>query len=219
MKIDKPLRALKSSMIFSCVIVFQYGITYFVQSFLKIDELINDFYIENLMHEHLEEMISERRKWWFVGYAMIPLFVFIRSSLVALCLSIIAFFYDMEHPFKFKQFLRITLIGEFVWVLVGIAKFAYFYWFQTEFILVDFQQYYPLSFTNYLDLETLDPWFVYPLQTINLFEVLYFFVLVYGMHKLLKGSYWASFEKVAVGYGTGLLVWLGLTMFLILNMS
>lgn len=188
-------------------------------SFLSTEEVLYNFYLENYAQEQVEEIIEQQQKWSWLGYAIIPLFVLIRSSLVALCLSIITFFYEMEHPFKFKQFLRIALVGEFVWVFVSIVKFAYFYWFQTEFTLEEFQQYFPFSFTNYLDLETLDPWFVYPLQTVNLFEVLYFFVLVYGMHKLLKNKYWVSFERVAIGYGTGLLVWLGLTMFLILNMS
>ncbi|WP_139959605.1 hypothetical protein [Flavicella sediminum] len=187
--------------------------------FLNTEELLYNFYAENYVQEQLEEIIEQHQKWWWAAYAITPLIVIIRSSLVALCLSITTFFYEMEHPFKFKQFLRIALVGEFVWVLVAIVKFAYFYWFQTDFDLVAFQQYYPLSFINYLDVESLDSWFVYPFQTINLFEVLYFFILVAGMHKLLKSNYRKSFEMVAVGYGTGLLVWLGLTMFLLLNIN
>jgi hypothetical protein len=84
---------------------------------------------------------------------------------------------------------------------------------------MDIQQFYPLSYTNFLDVSTLEPWLVYPLQTINLFEIGYFFVLVYGTHKLLKNKYAKSFEMVAVSYGTGLLIWIGLAMFLTLNLS
>jgi hypothetical protein len=192
---------------------------FFYQYFLDTGELLHSFYAENYVQEQIEEIIEQQQKWRWLGYVTIPLFILIRTNLVALCLSTVSFFYNTENELKFKQFLRIALLGEFVWILVGVVKFGYFYWYETDFSFLDFQQYYPLSFTNYLDLETLEPWLIYPLQTINLFEVLYFFVLVAGMHKLLKENYWKSFEKVAVGYGTGLVIWLGLVMFLTLNMS
>jgi hypothetical protein len=136
-----------------------------------------------------------------------------------LCLSIGVFFYDTENKIKFKQFFRIALLGEFVLLLVGYFKFTYFYFIKTDFTLADIQQYYPLSYTNFLDVATLEPWLVYPLQTINLFEIGYFFVLVYGVHKLLKNKYAKSFEMVAVSYGTGLIIWLGFVMFLTLNLT
>ena len=208
-----------NSGLFFYLIIGLVAIAYVFKSALETEELLYSFYAENYVQEQIEEILEQQKKWWWLGYAVIPLFVIIRTSLVALCLSIVSFFYNTENELKFKQFLRIALLGEFVWILVSIVKFVYFYLFQTDFTLVGFQQYYPLSFTNYLDLETLEPWLIYPLQTINLFEVLYFFVLVAGMHKLLKENYWRSFEKVAVGYGTGLLIWLGLVMFLTLNMS
>jgi hypothetical protein len=125
---------------------------------------------------------------------------------------------EVELP-KFKDFFRIALLGEFVLVLVGVFKFGYFYFIKTDFTLKDLQQYYPLSYVNFLDVENLEPWLLYPLQTINLFEITYFFVLVYGLHKLLKNKYWKSFEMVTVSYGTGLVIWLGLVMFLTLNVT
>lgn len=136
-------------------------------------------------------------------------------------LSVGTFIYYINediHP-NFKDFFGIALRGEFVLVLVGYFKFFYFYFIKTDYTLLDLQQFYPLSYTNFLDLTKIQPWLVYPLQTINLFEITYFFVLVWGMWKLLKNNYWKSFEITAVIYGTGLLIWIGLVMFLNLNLS
>lgn len=187
--------------------------------FLTSDELFYNFYSEQLAQEHIEELLNNQKKWSWIGYAIIPLLILIRTSLVAFCLSIGLFFYDIENKIKFKQLFRVVLLGEFTLVLVGLFKFSYFYFIKTEFTLQDIQQFYPLSFINFLDIEKLEPWLVYPLQTINLFEISYFFVLVYGVHKLLKNNYWKSFEIIAVSYGTGLAIWIGLVMFLTLNMS
>lgn len=186
---------------------------------LDYDKLVLNFYSEQLAQEQIEKLLESQEKWAWVGYAIIPLLILIRSSLVALCLSVGVFFYEMECKIPFKDFFRIALVGEFVLVLVGYFKLGYFYFIKTDYTLQDLQQYYPLSYINFLDLEKIQPWLVYPLQTINLFEISYFFVLVYGLWKLLKNKFSKSFEIVAVSYGGGLLIWLGLVMFLTLNMT
>ncbi len=181
---------------------------------LDYDKLVLNFYSEQLAQEQIEKLLESQEKWAWIGYAIIPLLILIRSSLVALCLSVGVFFYEMECKIPFKDFFRIALVGEFVLVLVGYFKLGYFYFIKTDYTLQDLQQYYPLSYINFLDLEKIQPWLVYPLQTINLFEISYFFVLVYGLWKLLKNKFSKSFEIVAVSYGGGLLIWLGLVMFL-----
>ncbi|MBK5210269.1 MAG: hypothetical protein JJE44_12330 [Flavobacteriaceae bacterium] len=194
-------------------------ITYFSGIYLNADELLYNYYSEQLAQEQLEKILESQEKWAWVGYVIIPLLILIRSSLIALCLSVGVFFYEMERKIPFKDFFRIALAGEFVLVLVGYFKLGYFYFIKTDYTLMDLQQYYPLSYINFLDLEKIQPWLVYPLQTINLFEIAYFFVLVYALWKLLKNNYLKSFEISAVSYGGGLLIWLGLVMFLTLNMA
>ncbi|MDC9721732.1 MAG: hypothetical protein PSN34_03030 [Urechidicola sp.] len=191
------------------------------QNNINEEELLYNFYSEQFAHQQVEKIIQNQEKWAWLGYVIIPLLVLIRSSLVAMCLSVGNFLYNINETTspKFKQFFRIALIGEFVLLFVGLFKFGYFYFLRSDFTLIDLQQYYPLSFINFLDINTLEPWVVYPLQTINLFEVGYFFVLVHGLWKLLKNKFWRSFEIVAVSYGTGLIIWLGLVMFLTLNMT
>tara|TARA_R110002033_G_C3890885_1_gene238823 strand:- start:2894 stop:3532 length:639 start_codon:yes stop_codon:yes gene_type:complete len=186
---------------------------------LNIQDLFYNFYSDQLAQKQVDKIIQNQQKWEWVGYTIIPIIILIRSSLVAICLNIGMFFYNMEHPYKFKQFLRIALIGEFVLVLVGFSRIFYFYFIKIDYTLLDLQQYYPLSYINFLDLEKIQPWLIYPLQTINLFEIAYFFVLVYGLWKLLKNKFLKSFEIVTISYGSGLIIWLGLVMFFTLNMS
>ena len=208
----------RENIIFLVIILYQV-ITLITKCFLKTKDLMANFYSEQLAQEQIEQLLESQEKWAWVGYTILPLIILIRSSLVAICLSVGLFFYDTDNKTKFKQLFRVALLGEFVLVLVGYFKFAYFYFIKTNYTLEDLQQFYPLSYTNFLDLENISPWLVYPLQTVNLFEIAYFFVLVYGIHKLLQNKYAKSFEMVAVSYGTGLVIWLGLVMFLTLNMT
>lgn len=207
--------------LFLVIVLLAILITLIFKHSLKVDTLLYNFYAEQFAQEQLEQLIENQQNWAWLGYAIIPLLILFRASFVALCLSVGNFFYNMDEEEipKFKHFFRIALLGEFVLILVGFFKFIYFTLIKTDFTLLDLQQYYPLSYINFLNLESLEPWLVYPLQTINLFEITYFFVLVFGMHKLLKNKYLKSFEIVAVSYGTGLIIWLGLVMFLTLNMT
>ena len=186
---------------------------------LNYEALIYNFYLEKGIIEKADKLIEAKKKWEWIGYAIIPIIILLRSNFVAFCLSIGLFFYDMENKLKFKQFFRIALLGEFVLVLVGFVKLVYFLFIKTNYTLQDIQQFYPLSFINFLNIETIEPWLIYPLQTINLFEVGYFFVLVFGLHKLLQNKYWKSFEMVALSYGSGLAIWIGLVMFLTLSLT
>ena len=188
---------------------------------IKTDILLSNFYSEQLAKEQLDKLIENQQKWSWVGYAIIPLLVLLRSSLVALTLSVGNFFYNMDEvelP-KFKHFFRIALLGEFVLLFVGVFKLLYFLLIKTDYDLLDVQRYYPFSLINFADIDNLEPWLVYPIQTINLFEIAYFLVLVYGMHKLLKNKFWRDFEITAVSYGIGLSIWLGVVTFLVLNIS
>lgn len=210
---------LKNIQLFLSITLSYFIIIFLSSTFLSTDDLIVEHYSDLLSNDQLSQYLENKKEWWWISYSIIPIIILIRTSLVSFCLSVGLFLYDIENKIQFKQFFRIALIGEFVLVFVGAFKLVYFYFFKIEFTLQELQQFYPLSYINFLDVENLEPWLVYPLQTVNLFEIMYFFVLVYGMHKLLKNNYWKSFEITAASYGTGLLIWLGLVMFLTLNIS
>jgi hypothetical protein len=210
---------LRNYKIFILLILSYYLVLILSDTFFNVRDLTYNFYSELYTEKKIEELLNFQEKWKSIIYIVIPFIIFFRSVLVAICLSIGLFFYDMENKLKLKQFFKIGLLGEFVLVLVGFAKLLYFLLIKTDYTLQDIQQFYPLSFINFLNIETLEPWLIYPLQTINLFEVGYFFVLVFGLHKLLENKYWKSFEMVALSYGTGLAIWIGLVMFLTLSIA
>lgn len=194
-------------------------IVFITNNYLKTSELFYNTYVDSFSSQQIKEIIRIKQKWFWTGYFVIPISILIRASLASICLNIGLFFYEKNISVKFKKLLRITLFGEIVFALVSCIKFVYFYFFNIDFTIKDIENFHPISYTNLLDINKIDPWLIYPLQTINLFEIAYFFVLVYGLHKLLKNKYMKSFEIVAVSYGTGLVIWLGLVSFLTLNLT
>ena len=84
--------------------------------------MVYNFYSEQLAKEQIEKLLESQQKWAWVGYAIIPLIILLRTYLVSLCLSIGLFFYDTENKIKFKQLFKVALFAEFVLVLVGYLE-------------------------------------------------------------------------------------------------
>ena len=73
---------------------------------------------------------------------------------------------------------------------------------------------------------SVDPIFIYPLSLLNLFELGYFIALAWMIKELLKEEqpemYFGmgkSLQLVGVSYGSGLLLWVIIVMFITLNLS
>jgi hypothetical protein len=94
-----------------------------------------------------------------------------------------------------------------------------FTWFATNYTLEDLQFFYPLSAANLFAPNELEAWWVYPFQLINLFEVAYWVILAILLGRALQISTGKAAEYVIKGYGSGLLLWVLLVVFITLNFS
>ena len=114
---------------------------------------------------------------------------------------------------------NLVVMAEFVFLLVVIFKITWFYFFQQEYTLEDLQYFYPFSALNLVGYKGLQPWFIYPLQILNLIEVVYWLVLAYLLSRELQISAKKGISIVASSYGVSLLIWVVGVMFFTLNMS
>jgi hypothetical protein len=124
----------------------------------------------------------------------------------------------MRPPLKFKRVLNVTIVAEFIFLVPAFIKLLWFLFVETNFTLRDLQYFYPLSALNMFEQEQLEPWLVYPLQVFNLFELIYWVVLAYLLSKEFPELDVNRSMGVVVGsYGTGLVIWVLLVMFLTLT--
>ena len=190
--------------------------TFATQHLLNYDKLVHQSLSATLTEDQIMQFFSFQKKWQWVSYAFIPLFLLIKTVLVATCLYMGAFFFS-KAQFTFKQLWHIAVKAEYVFLLVGVIKIVWFYFFQTTYTLEDLQYFYPLSGLNIVGYEGLEPWYIYPLQVLNLFEVAYWFILSYFVGQLaFKDKIYPMQEGlkvVAISYGSGLLLWVALMMF------
>lgn len=185
---------------------------------LTVDVLYNSF-SGQLVKEQLLKLVETRERFNWLQYVFSPLVILFRSTIVASCLNMGIFIYFNENEISFNKLFRITLLGEFIFIIGDYFKALYFLFIKNDYLIIDFQRFYPFSVINFLEDNDLQLWFVYPLQLLSLFELIYWFILAYLLGKQLGVSTKKSFIIVASSYGVALLIWVGAVMYLTLNLS
>ena len=184
---------------------------------LNIDELLFNTLSEQFTVKQVENLMDMKRDWEWLGYVAILLLTSIKVIIIALVLDLGLFIYNRD--LKFKTLFSIVLKAEYIFLFVIIFKTIWFLIFQPDFTLEDLQYFYPLSLLNIIGYEGMQPWFIYPFQILNLFELAYWFILAYLIGKEINSTTDKGFSIVASSYGVGLLIWVIGVMFFTLNMS
>ena len=212
----------KNNLLLSLTIIFFYLILTFVdKTFIVSESKIFDYLANKYPSSVVQNYMESQKKWWWVSYAVTPVLIGIKVLLVAFCLNFVKIISEKLEDVKFRDILTIVLMAEFVFVIAGFYKFFNFYLIDTDYTLETLQTYYPLSLINYKEAISTEKWLAYPLQLLNVFELMYWGVLAWGIWQLAdkKISYQRSLGYVALTYGVGLLFWVGVVCFLILSVS
>lgn len=181
------------------------------------DDLFYDFLGQQLAYERINEIINEGKKWKWITYALLPLLILFKIFFTSVCLSAGGFVLGIQH--QFKRFFEIAIYAEFVFLLPSIAKLLWFALVYTNYTFEDLQYFSPLSVFSLFNPKEIEPWFAYPLQLLNFFELLYWFILAYQLKEEIGKSFAGSLGFVASTYGVGLLIWVVLVMFLTVSIS
>jgi hypothetical protein len=200
---------------------------YLSNNLLRIDDRLREDLLNNLSLVQVNQVFEFKSKWGSVSYLIIILIILIKIFFTSFTLFIGLFFFEKKQV-VFKKVWEISVNAEFIFLLVPLLKIIWFCFFQTNFKIEDIQYFYPLSALNIVGYKGLDPWLIYPLQTLNLFEVAYWLLLSYYIGKIAsptknieENKYPMDFglKIVASSYGSALLLWVVVVMFFTLNYS
>ena len=91
------------------------------------------------------------------------------------------------------------MIAETIFILPELMKIGHFFIVEKDPNLFDIRAYYPLSLMSFADYELLAPKWHYPFKALNLFEVTYWGLLIYGIHLAAKKradiAFWIVFSS------------------------
>jgi len=108
----------------------------------------------------------------------------------------------------YSQCWGVVIAAEYIFLIPEILKILWFMFVETDPTLNDISGFYPLSLINFVDIETLDKRWAYPLRALNVFEIIYWFLLVSGIHHHARKEKRYVWIIVACSYILIFVLWL-----------
>ena len=212
----KSLQSYNGWSYYFIVVIFSVLLAFAVSYLFISDDLYYLSLGEQLATERITSILDMVKKWQWLGYAFIPVIVFLRVSFTSICLFTGVFIANIKA--RFRDLFKVALLADFAFVASGFAKLVTLIFFKKVNTLEDLQ-FQPLSLMELFEHGSVDPLFVYPLSLVNLFELIYWLALAWLLTGIIEKPMGKTFKLVASSYGVGLLMWVIFVMFLTVNLS
>jgi len=192
-------------------------ITYTSQNLIITDDLIIEHLGSQMSFDRIGQMLDFRDQWAWINYAILPIIYLLKFIFITLWVLSGSILFGYKS--SFKQIFQVVIVAEFVWLIPSFLMIIWFGFIDTNYTFVDVQYFQPLSLLNIFDVGSLDSWLVFPLKSLNLFEITYMVVLALGLRKVLKKDFNSSLSFTVPVYGSGLITWIIFITFLSINLS
>ncbi len=139
-------------------------------------------------------------------YLSIPIFYLWKFTITAFVLWVGSFMFG--YKINFRNMWHIVMVAEIIFLVPDFLKTVWFILVETDPNYWDIKAFYPLSLMHFFDHEIVAKKWHYPLMSLNLFELLYWLILVYFIHFTVRKALKTSYFIVASSYILFFMLWL-----------
>ena len=139
-------------------------------------------------------------------FISIPLVYLWKFTVIAFVIWIGCFMYG--YRVTYLQCWGVVIGAEFIFLIPELLKILYFFTIETDPSYWDIGSFYPFSLMHFVDYYSIDKKWAYPLRALNLFEIVYWFALVSGIHHYARKEKKIVWLIVACSYILLFLLWL-----------
>jgi hypothetical protein len=206
--------SLKGFHLFVFIILGNLIIMWLSKSVLIDETVFYNAYSEQLTYDRARQLFEGFKSISWVSYVISPVILLIKYSLVSLVLYLGIIFNNLQYKVSLGSVFKVVIASDIVFLLAGLTKFFWFCFFAGSYNLNDLSFFYPLSLINIFEADEIEKIWVYPLQTVNAFHLLYLLLLSYGLNNVSEIVKSDSDKIVLLSYLPGLLLWVTFIMFL-----
>lgn len=216
MNVPDTYYKLSRTKLFILILLINFFLLWISKAVLINDIVFYNTYSEQLTYERAMELFRKMRELSWITYIIIPIVLFLKFLIITIVLYVGVFFFNYNRIVSFGNIFRIVIASEIVFAFASFVKFIWFFLFAGNYDLNDLNFFYPLSLINLFNTAEIGRLWIYPLQVLNLFQVLYLISISYGLQKF--GVKAAHSEKLVLSsYLPALTIWIVLIMFLTID--
>ncbi len=141
-----------------------------------------------------------------IQFVSIPLVYLWKFTVIAFVIWVGCFLYG--YRVTYIQCWGVVIGAEFIFLIPELLKILYFFTIEPDPAYTDIGAFYPFSLMHFFDYQTIDKKWAYPLRALNIFEVVYWFALVSGIHHYARKEKKIVWFIVASSYILLFFLWL-----------
>ena len=210
---------LKGLYLFICIVFANLILIWLSRRVLINETVFYNTFSEQLTYDRSIKLFENMNNMAWISYAFTPVILLIKFSLVSLLLYTGIIICNLQEKVSLKSVFKVVIACEFIFLGAGLFKFLWFYLFAGNYDLNDLGFFYPLSIINFFSPSEVSRFWIYPLQSVNLFHVCYIISIAYGLSKVSELEKADSEKIVLLSYLPGLFLWIVLIMFLTIETS
>ncbi|MGD0583753.1 MAG: hypothetical protein ABR974_12520 [Bacteroidales bacterium] len=182
---------------------------------ILIDETVfYNTYSEQLTVDRSKQLFENLKNLSWISYAFFPIILCMKFIFITIVLYTGIFFYNLHDKIRFSAVLKVVIASDGIFILAGLMKIFWFSFFAGNYNLNDLGFFYPLSLINLFRISEVDKIWIHPLQVINVFQIIYFFALSFGLKNICCISRAESEKIVSSTYFPALAIWIAFIMFI-----
>jgi hypothetical protein len=211
--------SLKRLHLFILVVLLNLIIIWLSRSVLINETVFYNTYSEQLTYDRAMNLFERMKDFSWISYAFTPILLLIKFSLISMVLYTGVVFCNLQDKISLGSVFKIVIGSEIIFVIAGFLKFLWFYLFAGNYDLNELGFFYPVSLINLFKESEVSNLWRYPLQTVNLFHLIYILLLSYGFSNLNRINRKESEKIVLLSYLPILILWVVLVMFISIDAS
>lgn len=213
------LLSVKGWKLFSGVVLLN-ALVLFLSQMILLDEIVFfNTYSEQMTYDRSMELYHSVRSYSWVGYLIIPGALFLKFSIISILLFTGLFFSDFNKDISLGKIFRVVTLAEIAFITASLLKFFWFIIFAGNYTIDDISFFYPLSLANLFTRQEVAPWWIYPLQTVNLFQVFYVVLLSVGLTKVSTIKRERADTIILCTYIPAIVIWGAVIMFFSIDLQ
>lgn len=200
--------------LFLCIVGANLLLVMLSQVILFDETVFFNTYSEQLTYERTIELFSFMKSYSWINYFLTPLLLLVKFSVLSLVIYVGVFFCDLQKEISLGRIFNVVIGCEIVYILASLAKVLWFTFFAENYTINDLNFFYPLSLINLFRQSEIASYWIYPMQMVNLFQLLYVLMLAFGLSRISSLSRDKTDKIVLMTYLPAVAIWVTFIMFL-----
>lgn len=204
----------KSFLILGYITLLHVCMYYLINEQIYTEEIFFQTFSDQLAVDRIREILVAKKRFQWITYLIFPLVIFLKICFVTGSLIVLQYLDSIS--ISRKEIFRVVIIGEIVFVIRGFVRYVYFLINPPQ--KIEDVSSFSLSLTSVYGSDA-PSYLHYALQSINVFQLMYFLLLARGIQEYTGYGFKKSFRFVSSSYGLLFFFWIVLVTFLLIQIS